>query len=294
MYPDELVYSIISRIHQRAGDKRSIMRIFGRNQICNPLMTIRLQKLAEFLGVTGEELVEKHSLYPYYSKFILYERKIKLRNYLLFGDAKSSIIRLNISKWSRLCPMCMKNDINKYGEPYWHRAHHLPGTEVCCVHNVQLISECPICDETISPLTIGELKIAPTHCNNGHSLYQVAKNTIPQFYTLARENSFLLVTDYEFSLVDVQSRIMLHTLNRGYRDINSPKNDYDLMFPDFLKVFPKDVLNSLNLSSENSTNIWLKAVFRKQGKSPLHYLLVMLFFEPTVDQFLTRKLPSFW
>ena len=40
----------------------------------------------------------------------------------------------------RFCPDCMAEDIARYGEPYFHTWHHLPGTYVCAVHGKVLMS----------------------------------------------------------------------------------------------------------------------------------------------------------
>lgn len=39
----------------------------------------------------------------------------------------------------RVCPCCAGQDLAKYGEPYLHRHHHLPGINLCLEHNLPLV-----------------------------------------------------------------------------------------------------------------------------------------------------------
>lgn len=38
----------------------------------------------------------------------------------------------------RLCPHCVKDDLDKYGTCYYHRMHHIPGVTVCAYHGCAL------------------------------------------------------------------------------------------------------------------------------------------------------------
>src|SRR5690606_36729367 len=42
-----------------------------------------------------------------------------------------------ISVW-RFCPSCDEENIQRYGELYWHRIHQLPGVYVCLRHTTIL------------------------------------------------------------------------------------------------------------------------------------------------------------
>src|SRR5205085_12524950 len=42
------------------------------------------------------------------------------------------------AKYLRFCPLCFVEDLQKYGEAYWHRLHQAFGVLVCPVHAVAL------------------------------------------------------------------------------------------------------------------------------------------------------------
>ncbi len=41
-------------------------------------------------------------------------------------------------KFLKFCPACIEEDTQKYGEPYWHRMHQVPGVLVCTIHSAIL------------------------------------------------------------------------------------------------------------------------------------------------------------
>jgi len=38
----------------------------------------------------------------------------------------------------RVCPLCVKEDRERYGETYWHLSHQLQGIDVCHKHGCYL------------------------------------------------------------------------------------------------------------------------------------------------------------
>ena len=44
------------------------------------------------------------------------------------------------------CPLCMQEEMERYGEPYWHRLHQLPGVTCCITHKVKLVPVVPLPD----------------------------------------------------------------------------------------------------------------------------------------------------
>ena len=57
-------------------------------------------------------------------------------------------------RYFRFCPLCLKEDLQEYGEAYWHRLHQTPGVLACPVHAIPLSdSIVPIQAAPISPTT---------------------------------------------------------------------------------------------------------------------------------------------
>jgi hypothetical protein len=39
----------------------------------------------------------------------------------------------------RVCRQCIRDDLKRHGESYWHRSHQLPGVHICLKHNGELM-----------------------------------------------------------------------------------------------------------------------------------------------------------
>ena len=66
-------------------------------------------------------------------------------------DCLSSLTK-NVSHglpYRRLCRACIREDLAKFGEPYWHRSHLLPGAFLCIKHGIPLqVSDIPVRGQT--------------------------------------------------------------------------------------------------------------------------------------------------
>lgn len=151
-YPDELWYSVICRYHIRSGNpciKYTLNELYGTHYynaslfLCGPVLHLLALLPKNTLSV--EQVIFDHTLFPYYARFFTISRKKSSYKYTLLGDSRA-IHRLGIyqskgNKFStlRYCPLCLQEDFNKYGEPYWHRLHQLPEMSICPRHRCWLV-----------------------------------------------------------------------------------------------------------------------------------------------------------
>ena len=66
-----------------------------------------------------------------------------IRFFQQLGTPRSESTLANLSNgeahiW-RWCPSCLRADQKRFGVPYWHRTHQLPGTYVCVLHKIELV-----------------------------------------------------------------------------------------------------------------------------------------------------------
>lgn len=161
-YPDELLFSILSRYHQRSCnfDKSSSNTdLFDtEHPSLNLLLPFSLNKLHSKLPdgslMTVKRLISDHTLFRLFSAFTtkLHQNWIsafmsgstvnaypcfmfhrhRLRSY-------SMAPRNSSRRFLKLCPKCIISDVSAYGETYWHRSHQVYGIDVCHEHAEWLV-----------------------------------------------------------------------------------------------------------------------------------------------------------
>lgn len=149
LYPDELLYSTISRyaIHTQDTDARSLNRLFFGSPVrfANYDMPGQLQRFSEILpksrNLTVERILLEHTLYPYYTAFRNYKERSKICKNMSFSTRTSKIKQNSYAKepiFLRFCPQCKKEMVHNFGESYWQRSHQLPLVTVCHIHRCPL------------------------------------------------------------------------------------------------------------------------------------------------------------
>lgn len=145
-YDDEIIGSVIERACFQLGVpvKRMVQSLFGatRSSI-SFLMGSKLSGLARYTGLDAEELLLKHTMYPYAVAFIPKSQHARLKRKMLSPRSDECIGSLtrNISHgvmYRRTCPVCISDDLREYGESYWRRSHLLPAVLTCPKHEVPL------------------------------------------------------------------------------------------------------------------------------------------------------------
>ena len=154
-YPDELFYSIITRYHIRSGNKnfqQTLFELLGYSpqQLCNIELPNNLIFLVKHLPIASRHSVQSlicdHTLYPFYKSFLtqpeaffLKEMLAKKANKPILKIAKISINeKRETRQFLKFCRQCLEQDIQRYGEAYWHCIHQVPGVLVCPIHSLIL------------------------------------------------------------------------------------------------------------------------------------------------------------
>ena len=151
-YPDELWYSVLCRYHVRSGNssaKHSSIDLFGyhKQKVSVELATDIEQVLFGIPApyISPDEILMKHTLFPYYARFWSAKRKAETTAILTKGNDDSAVHRVGIYQSNstgqptfRYCPQCFVEDMKKYGEPYWHRLHQQQDLRVCTRHGCWL------------------------------------------------------------------------------------------------------------------------------------------------------------
>ena len=152
IYDDELLYSVIARYKRRAGIslKKSIMEdLYGtKSGMVQMFFPLHLKKMSEMIGNNEEyakKLIYENTMYKYYTKLLTKELSTEIFEAMIDGKDANIFTKFAIhntelknNRYLKYCPLCIKEDINKYGESYWRREHQITGVLFCKRHNITL------------------------------------------------------------------------------------------------------------------------------------------------------------
>lgn len=147
-YPDELVGSLLHRAERQLGIGREqlLWRLTGHRLSSHSFLITQYRGIAQACGMSPTEFLLAHSVLPYMTAYLRTAERERLIS-LLGGNAlndqrpTASLVRRSIlgDPWLRLCPSCVEEELKKYGESFWHRAHQLCGVAVCVIHGIDLL-----------------------------------------------------------------------------------------------------------------------------------------------------------
>ena len=142
-YRNELWYSVMYRHMMRNGSLSTMegrMKEVSFSVLYDKSIARVVSELPKDTFVV-EDLVMKHTLFPYITRTYSFERKKRYLNALIAESI--STIRWNASAkiptCLKYCPICRKEELERYGECYLHREHQLPLVTVCPEHGCRLI-----------------------------------------------------------------------------------------------------------------------------------------------------------
>lgn len=152
-WPDELLYSVFARYGDRVAYRQAgavLSDLFGSTLVvATTPFASHLAHLACCLphncSYSAEQLLMEHTLLGFYAPFLPADRQACLKADLLetrgpLSHGRAGIRASTVPSPARLqyCPDCSRDDIVRYGEPYWHRIHQVPGVLVCHRHHCWL------------------------------------------------------------------------------------------------------------------------------------------------------------
>lgn len=148
-YPDELVYSLLSRYYAKSGylsytycaqDLYRNKKVKPDIEFLNKMTTEAYTNITHKIDIRN--IVTQHTMFMYYGRFIPPERRR-----LAFEDLVNMkgnhhdylcIPKTNNARYLRYCPECVKEDRDNFGEIYWHRKHQMIGVNICHKHFCKL------------------------------------------------------------------------------------------------------------------------------------------------------------
>lgn len=236
-----------------------------------------------------EDLVLKHTLYPFYTAFLSKEKSEQIFKSMK-GDSGSNIYNragicatsISAPIYFKFCPQCLDEDINNYGEPYWHRVHQVPGVKICPIHKAILV------DSTVKINTFCKQEyIAANHENciiSNKANY--SKDTIEKLYNLAKDVEYLLNVYNKKREYDCYRNNYLNYLKK--RELATPKGKVrsNKLILEFKEFYGDEFLDLVESNIEvGSKRNWLNNIYTARGNTihPIRQLLFIRYLGVNID-----------
>lgn len=303
-YPDEILYSILARYHIRSGNispKLTLQELFNSsNAIATAALPCNLTAIAANLSlisnITVQELIQHHTLYPFYAAFLPKERSRQVFKTMqseygggIHGTVGIRASAVPVPKCFRFCPQCIQTDQEQYGELYWHRIHQVPGVLVCPDH-AEVLQESSV---VIQGFNRHEYYAASIdNCVNQNAKATFSEATLQTLRLLAQDACFLLthpIPARDLNWFAKQYRTLL--IDRGLATATERVHQRELL-NQFLCFYGEQVLEALDsaLNPDDEHN-WLSSIVRKHRKAfhPIRHLLMIRFLGISIEEFFKSK-----
>ena len=293
-YPDELVYSLLARYYVKAGYLafQYAVEDLYIHKYTNPDVEFLNELKPEFLDVIKERcgmeaLIQKHTMFPSYGRFLPAKRKQEAKKALLSMNGNFNNLlaipknQRGTGRFLRYCPLCAKEDREDYGEAYWHRIHQLQGVKICSQHRCYLVDSQVQISGKASPTLIAAETIIPEKYEN----LLLCQNDIE--YQLAD-----YVTVFFQSKLDLDSDItvgkFLHSRmeNTPYRSVRGEQRNISLLHADFQEYYKK-------LPDNNFSELWqIQKVLTDDRINLYEVCMLAMFLNVSVADLARMKLPE--
>jgi hypothetical protein len=193
-------------------------------------------------------------------------------------------------RYFRFCPLCLKEDLQEYGEAYWHRLHQTPGVLVCPVHAIPLSdSIVPIQGFSRHQYCAASLQNCPIDVPRE----SYGNSTLKKLLLLAKDIFWLINSDIphrEPSWFRNQYKALL--IERGLASTATQKTYQKNLASSFLYFYGCEFLEALNSGvSYDEPHSWLFRLLNNTVHSshPVRHLLMIRFLATSIEQFFTTN-----
>ncbi len=290
IYPDELLYSALARQRERlrhpsalATGREFFADAYARAAVDLPAyLSAFVSRLPNGHPHTVDSLIDRHTMFPFYSHFLPPKRVATVRRLMQASDARAIRRRVPALMASprrdllRYCSRCVVNDRAWFGETYWHRSHQLPGIDTCPTHANWLV-EVPGAQvfeeaasvyrtaETMVPLDVSDVGVAT--CDDRVRLQ------------LANDACWLLINPSNGNEQPMFGRRFTELLTDRSLMLSRGRVNARSLLRRFRAEIPHAVLESLGAMPSDRNTSWLLRIVRctTSPQHPIRYMLLMAF-----------------
>ncbi len=291
IYPDELLYSLLARCYVKTGYPAYIYmaedffqdkKVRPDIEFMNALTPVALQIVTREMPM--REIILKHTMFPYYGRFVLKERRNKAYQALmeLQGNYNNLLPKVKScqDRFLRYCPLCVKADRDKFGETYWHRSNQIVGINVCPIHKCYLKNSKVVMSAKASPMLHHAEGIIP-QTNNVEMVQNDIECVVAEYVTAVFQSDLDMDSD-----IDVGDFLHSRMIGTEYCSVRGKKRYMKLLHEDFIDYYKK-------LPENRITELWhLQKIFTNDRSNFVDVCLLAYFLKISVNDLVNMKLPD--
>lgn len=306
MYPDELLYSFVARYHAYSKNisiKHTVSDLFTNQfQISTPDLPINLKNLFDqikvFKSFELDDFLGKHTFFNFYTNFIGEESKKFVKNVMYTGVKKGAIHMktgvmasgIKENEFFYYCPSCVNEDIEQFGETYWHLTHQLTGAIACMKHKILLKKS----DVLFRSKKRFEFVPAAEAIKDSFLRKDNTQFVSEIVLKITKECTILSSQNFNFCLKKLQGVYKSLLLRQGFITGKSFV-DQEKLANSFESYYGKELLCQLQSTvSYSNPSCWLKSITRKHRKSfhPIRHILLILFLHENVESISSMEISN--
>lgn len=291
-YPDELLYSQLARYYAKSGymaytyaaeELFTSKTVRPDMEFVNAFTPDALRMITK--DMTMEDVALKHTMFPYYGRFLPLERRKRAFQALVSmqGNYNNLLpipkVKNGGARCLRYCPMCAKDDREEYGETFWHRTHQMIGLNACPVHGCHLMNSSVIISGRTPPVLRSAEEIVPAF------EAETMANDIECKIAVYMGEVFQLEMDMQS---DVAAGLFLHSrmANTKYCSVRGEQRNIKLFHSDFAEFY-KD------LSGNWFTELWqIQKVLTNDRVNFYEICLLAMFLDVPANELVNMSLPE--
>ena len=291
-YPDELLYSQLARYYTKSGymaytyaaKELYVSKIVRPDmEFVNAFTPDALRMITR--EMTMKEVVLKHTMFPYYGRFLPLERRKQAFQALVSMEGNyHNLMPIPMRKGNsirclRYCPMCAEQDRREYGETFWHRTHQMIGMVACPAHGCYLMDSNIVISGKMPPLLKSAEEVIPT------SETSTMAHEVEQKVAIYMGKIFRSDVDMESN---VTAGRFLHSrmANTKYRSVRGEQRNIKLFHADFMEFY-KD------LTGNWFTELWqIQKVMTNDRINFYEICLMAMFLGIPASELVHMKLPE--
>jgi hypothetical protein len=306
-YPDELLYSACARYGNRMRYPNVALAAqewFGnKNASASIDLPTRINHLLSVLphhnSYTADRLINHHTLAPIYVPFLPLKRALSLRRDMKqtsgtsFTHERVGITSTTIRtpNYLRFCPLCAKDDVDQYGEKYWHRIHQISGIEICPIHAVFLENSIALWHSHTNPgKFISADKAIPNICSR---TIDITNPHHTHLLKLARDVAWILNWhDHNSDIGFLRRRYYNLLLKRGLAYYNGRIKTPELS-KELVNFFTQEFLEKLQCGIDKPARGWVYRLVHTNtlevAQPAIRHLLLITYLGYAAEDFFTAS-----